>query len=91
MTFEEADEERFPCLAIAKYCAKEKGIAPVIMNSANEILVKAYLDNKIKFYDIPYYIRSALQRFYDGQRIESEEQIYRIDGEVRKYVIQLVE
>ncbi len=91
LTFEEPDEDRFPCLAIAKYCAKEKGVAPVIMNAANEIAVKAYLDNKIGFYDIPYYIRSALQRFYDGQRIESEEQIYRIDGEVRKYVIQLVE
>ncbi|MDE5756043.1 MAG: 1-deoxy-D-xylulose-5-phosphate reductoisomerase, partial [Clostridia bacterium] len=90
LTFEEADEERFPCLAIAKYCAKEKGIAPVIMNSANEILVKAYLDNKIKFYDIPYYIRCALDKFYQGQRIESEAQIYKVDGEVRSYVLSLI-
>ncbi|MDE5654701.1 MAG: 1-deoxy-D-xylulose-5-phosphate reductoisomerase [Clostridia bacterium] len=90
LTFEEADEDRFPCLAIAKYCAKEKGIAPVIMNSANEILVKAYLDNKIKFYDIPYYIRRALDKFYQGQRIESEAQIYCVDGEVRQYVLKLI-
>ncbi len=90
LTFEEADEERFPCLAIAKYCAKEKGIAPVIMNSANEILVKAYLDNKIKFYDIPYYIRRALDKFYQGQRIEDEAQIYCVDDKVRRYVLQLI-
>ncbi|MDE6275815.1 MAG: 1-deoxy-D-xylulose-5-phosphate reductoisomerase [Clostridia bacterium] len=91
LTFEEADEDRFPCLAIAKYCAKEKGIAPVIMNSANEILVKAYLNNKIKFYDIPYYIRLALDKFYQGQRIESESQIYSVDGKVRSYVLSLIE
>ena len=90
LTFEDADEERFPCLSIAKYCAKEKGIAPVIMNAANEILVKAYLDNKIKFYDIPYYIRCALDEFYHGERIVSEAQIYSVDGEVRKYVLNLI-
>ncbi|MDE6614784.1 MAG: 1-deoxy-D-xylulose-5-phosphate reductoisomerase, partial [Clostridia bacterium] len=90
LSFEDADEERFPCLAIAKYCAKEKGIAPLIMNASNEILVKAYLDNKIKFYDIPYYIRLALDKFYQGQRIESEEQIYEIDGAVRTFVKDLI-
>ncbi|MBD5100132.1 MAG: 1-deoxy-D-xylulose-5-phosphate reductoisomerase [Clostridiales bacterium] len=90
LTFEDADEDRFPCLAIAKYCAKEKGIAPLIMNASNEILVKAYLDNKIKFYDIPYYIRLALDKFYQGQRIESEEQIYEIDGAVRTFVEDLI-
>ncbi|MDE6605661.1 MAG: 1-deoxy-D-xylulose-5-phosphate reductoisomerase [Clostridia bacterium] len=90
LTFEDADEDRFPCLSIAKYCAKEKGIAPVIMNAANEILVKAYLDNKIKFYDIPYYIRCALDKFYQGQRIESEAQIYCVDGEVRRYIVSLI-
>lgn len=91
LTFEEADEDRFPCLAIAKYCAKEKGIAPLIMNASNEVLVKAYLDNKIKFYDIPYYIRLALDNFYHGQRIESEEQIYDIDAKVRDFVKDLID
>ena len=90
LTFEDADEERFPCLSIAKYCAKEKGIAPLIMNASNEILVKAYLDNKIKFYDIPYYIRLALDKFYQGQRIECEEQIYEIDGAIRTFVEDLI-
>ena len=90
LSFEEADEDRFPCLKIAKYCAKEKGIAPVIMNASNEILVNAYLDNKIKFYDIPYYIRLALDEFYSGQRIESEEQIYDIDSKVRTFVKELI-
>ena len=91
LSFEEADEERFPCLAIAKHCAKEKGIAPVIMNASNEILVKAYLDNKIKFYDIPYYIRLSLTQFYQGQRIECVEQIYEIDAKVRAFVKDLID
>lgn len=86
LTFEDADEDRFPCLRIAKYCAKERGLAPVIMNGANEVLVKAYLDNKIGFYDIPYFIEKALAEFYHGERAESEQMIYDTDSDVRKYV-----
>ncbi|MDE7328653.1 MAG: 1-deoxy-D-xylulose-5-phosphate reductoisomerase [Clostridia bacterium] len=90
LTFEDVDEEKFPCLSIAKYCAKEKGIAPVVMNAANEIAVNAYLDNKIKFYDIPYYIGIALKEFYQGQRITSEEHIYEVDFKVRTYIKDLI-
>ena len=90
LTFEDVDEDRFPCLSIAKYCAKEGGIAPVVMNSANEIAVNAYLDNKIKFYDIPYYVGIALKEFYQGQRIINEEQIYEVDFKVRAYVKDLI-
>lgn len=89
-TFEDADEDRFPCLRIAKYCAKERGLAPVIMNGANEVLVKAYLDNKIGFYDIPYFIEKALAEFYHGERAESEQMIYDTDSDVRKYVEDLI-
>lgn len=91
LSFEDADEERFPCLKIAKYCAKQRGLAPVIMNGANEILVKAYLDNKIGFYDIPYYIEQALKTFYHGERITDEQQIYDTDDKVREYVLNLIE
>lgn len=90
LTFEDADEDRFPCLRIAKYCAKERGLAPVIMNGANEVLVKAYLDNKIGFYDIPYFIEKALAEFYHGERAESEQMIYDTDSDVRKYVENLI-
>lgn len=90
LTFEDADEDRFPCLRIAKYCAKERGLAPVIMNGANEVLVKAYLDNKIGFYDIPYFIEKALAEFYHEERAESEQIIYDTDSDVRKYVEDLI-
>lgn len=90
LTFEDADEDRFPCLKIAKRCARERGLAPVIMNGANEVLVKAYLDNKIGFYDIPYCIEKALDKFYHGERIDSEQIIYDTDRDVRKYVEELI-
>lgn len=90
LTFEDADEDRFPCLRIAKYCAKERGLAPVIMNGANEVLVKAYLDNKIGFYDIPYFIEKALAEFYHGERAESEQMISDTDSDVRKFVEDLI-
>ena len=60
------------------------------MNGANEVLVKAYLDNKIGFYDIPYFIEKALAEFYHGERAESEQMIYDTDSDVRKYVEDLI-
>ncbi len=52
LTFEKPDMNVFPCLGIAKECAKLGGLYPTLMNGANEIAVDAFLKNKIGFYDI---------------------------------------
>lgn len=52
LTFCPPDEERFPCLALAKACAKRGGTACPAMNGANEEAVALFLADKIGFYDI---------------------------------------
>ncbi len=52
LTFAKPDEEAFPCLALARRCAKLGGTACPVMNGANEAAVALYLDDKIGFYDI---------------------------------------
>ena len=37
MTFEEPDEKRFPCLAIARAVANEDNTLPCVLNAANEV------------------------------------------------------
>ena len=52
LTFVQPDTEAFPCLALARKCAKLGGTACPAMNGANEEAVAMYLNDEIGFYDI---------------------------------------
>ncbi|MBR2937714.1 MAG: 1-deoxy-D-xylulose-5-phosphate reductoisomerase [Oscillospiraceae bacterium] len=52
LTFAKPDMEAFPCLALARECAKRGGTACPAMNGANEEAVAMYLRDEIGFYDI---------------------------------------
>jgi len=52
LTFAKPDMESFPCLALARKCAKLGGTACPAMNGANEEAVALFLDDEIGFYDI---------------------------------------
>ena len=60
MEFSLPDEERFPCLRIAKEAQKIGGDANIILNWSNEVAVGLFLDSKIKFLDIPVIIEKAI-------------------------------
>ena len=52
LTFSHPDMAAFPCLALARDCAKRGGTACPAMNGANEEAVALFLDDQIGFYDI---------------------------------------
>ena len=52
LTFCQPDTEVFPCLKLARQCAKLGGNACAIMNAANEEAVHLFLEDRIGFYDI---------------------------------------
>ena len=52
LTFLQPDMDAFPCLALARKCAKLGGTACPAMNGANEEAVAMYLNDEIGFYDI---------------------------------------
>ena len=52
LSFEKPDMESFPCLALARACAKKGGTACPAMNGANEEAVAMFLNDEIGFYDI---------------------------------------
>ena len=52
LTFTAPDMEAFPCLALARECAKRGGTACPAMNGANEEAVALFLNDEIGFYDI---------------------------------------
>ena len=53
LTFEEPDREKVPCLGLAFEAIGRGGNIPCAMNAANEVAVKAFLGDRIRFYDIP--------------------------------------
>jgi 1-deoxy-D-xylulose-5-phosphate reductoisomerase len=62
LTFEEPDQEKFPCLALAYRAARTGGTAPAVLNAANEVAVEAFLLGRIGFLDIAAVIRRVLDR-----------------------------
>ena len=52
LSFCKPDLEAFPCLALARACAKAGGTACPAMNGANEAAVALFLEDKLGFYDI---------------------------------------
>ena len=55
LDFQPPDMNKFRGLKLAYQALQEGGIAPAVLNAANEVAVKAFLDGKIKFtriYDI---------------------------------------
>lgn len=61
LTFKKPDLEKFPLISIAYQVHKKGGNMPCIMNAANEIAVDAFLNNRIRFRDIPTIIEKTLE------------------------------
>ncbi len=62
LTFERPDETRFPALRIARQALLAAGLAPVILNAANEVAVAAFLDGRLDFNGIPALVEKTLEQ-----------------------------
>lgn len=82
LTFEAPDMEAFPSLRIAIDCGKAGGTLPCVFNAANEEAVCAFLDNKIKYLDIPY-ITEKVASLHKNIAAPCIEDIERADAEAR--------
>ena len=89
LDFERPDEQRFPLLTIARNAMERGGTATTIMNAANEELVAAFLDENIRFTDIPLLIEDTLSRASIGTA-DSIEQILDADSNAREIVLEQI-
>ncbi|RCX11395.1 1-deoxy-D-xylulose 5-phosphate reductoisomerase [Anaerobacterium chartisolvens] len=62
LTFEKPDYEAFPCLEYAFRALDLGGTMPAVLNAANEVAVKAFLDERARFADIPEIIGMAMDK-----------------------------
>ena len=49
LDFRAPDPDRFRCLALAQAAARTGGVAPVLLNAANEVAVHAFLERQLNF------------------------------------------
>ena len=82
LDFESPDRDRFPCLGLAQDCARTAGLAPVVLNAANEVAVAAFLGKRVNFMDIAAVIESVLEQVESGDAGDLE-QILALDALAR--------
>ena len=89
LTFCEPDMESFPCLALARHCAKLGGTACAVMNGANEEAVALFLEDKIGFYDIYKLVSGAVEAVPNVMEPTLED-ILDADRQARAYVRKMI-
>ena len=62
LTFEKPDLDLFPNLRHAYTALAEGGNIPCVVNAANEVCVAAFLEERIKFTDMPKLIERAMEK-----------------------------
>jgi len=82
LDFNEPDMPNLPCLQLARQSAEAGGGAPAVLNASNEIAVDAFLNQQIRFTEIPVVIESALESVDIGP-VDSLEAVLNIDNEAR--------
>jgi 1-deoxy-D-xylulose-5-phosphate reductoisomerase len=98
LTFEPPDLQRFPSLKIAQTALQIGGLAPTILNAANEVAVSQFLNKKIGFLDIIEIVERVLDQFggsensdFGGIVLENLEQVLDVDGRARECAEKLTE
>ncbi|WP_372747461.1 1-deoxy-D-xylulose-5-phosphate reductoisomerase [Litorivivens sp.] len=60
LDFQAPDEDKFPCLRLAREAVTRGGTAAAVLNAANEVAVAAFLDGKLAFTAIPEIIERVM-------------------------------
>ncbi len=90
LTFEAPDREVFSCLNLAIESSKKGGTMPTVLNASNEIAVDYFLNEKIRFVDIPLMVEKAMS-LHKNILNPNLEDIINSDRETRENVIKMLE
>lgn len=68
LTFREPDHAKYPCMKLAYAAGRAGGCMPAVLNAANEQAVALFLEEKIRFLDIPKVIEETCDRYQTQNR-----------------------
>ncbi|ABI65678.1 1-deoxy-D-xylulose-5-phosphate reductoisomerase [Maricaulis maris] len=88
LDFEPPDLTRFPAIRLAREAMEAGGIAPAVLNAANEIAVEAFLADRIGFLDIASGVEQVLERSLSDadmpRSLTAFEDVFAIDHRARQ-------
>jgi len=88
LTFEPPDERRFPALRVAREALMRGGGCPTVLNAANEMAVRGFLDGRIGFLDIVETVERTIETIPQGP-LESLDDVYNFDKMAREVAARL--
>jgi len=89
LEFETPDFDKFPSLRLAFESLELGGVAPAVLNAANEVAVGLFLQEAIRFADIPALVEKALRQVRHEGSIDLDV-LRSVDSETRRFVGELV-
>ncbi len=89
LTFREPDHKKYPCMGLAYAAGRAGGSMPAVLNAANEQVVALFLDEKVRFNDIPVLVEQVCDRHRaDNNLTPSLEDIIAADEWARQMVLE---
>ncbi|WP_426117759.1 1-deoxy-D-xylulose-5-phosphate reductoisomerase [Pseudomonas sp. DSP3-2-2] len=82
LDFQAPDEDRFPCLRLARQAAEAGNSAPAMLNAANEVAVAAFLDRRIRYPEIASMIDEVLN-LEPVVELEDLAAVFEVDSKAR--------
>jgi len=89
LTFYPPDPEKFSCLRLAIQALEAGGTAPAVLNAANEEAVHAFLEERIRFDEIPALIARALECHDNGYALDYDG-VMAADSWAREFVLHTI-
>lgn len=89
LTFEEPDPDTFRCLSLAREAGEAGGIAPCVLNAADEVAVAAFLDGNIEFTDIAAVIEQTLDDIGSGPA-KGFQELFAVDEASRERASEII-
>ena len=90
LDFEPPDREAFPCLDLAYRAGRAGGAAPATLNAANEVAVEAFLQERIRWVDIPDVLDAVLDR-HDGGPADTLDDVLDADRTARRLAAETID
>jgi 1-deoxy-D-xylulose-5-phosphate reductoisomerase len=90
LDFSEPDTETFTCLRLAREAGEAGGIAPCVLNAADEVAVSAFLGGRIPFTAIAEVVERTLDAI-PAVAPSHFEDLYAVDAEARERARELIQ
>lgn len=91
LDFGAPDETRFPALRLARLALTRGGLQSAVMNAAEEVAFKAFVDARIGFLDMARVAEAVMEEMRDAGKARDMNEVFAADAEARARAAEVIE